>query len=210
MTFLAEMHERSKNKSYGQQLTTMARNLRKHAWTISYSDTNLTYTQRIRVLNNQSLHELWIYNLQKHWAKNEPERVCAYVYPMLSHMLAKSPQDKLLRNDALTYVDQMLPKLLRDDDACAFSLLNLEALILRTDPQSLGAKYLARRDWPMTRTYTTLVFEVAELNYASGHHAAARELWNNIRDKAPKDAPELSFAKVRLDTSRTEYDGLWR
>jgi hypothetical protein len=96
------------------------------------------------------------------------------------------------------------------DEACGVSMLSQEVEILKNESQKLSDRFLSRRPWPMTKPLTSLYWEVSEISARNNARKATEDLWRHIIDKAPKDAPEQSFAKIRIDQLGTEYDQLFK
>jgi hypothetical protein len=81
---------------------------------------------------------------------------------------------------------------------------------VRMQPQKLADRYLARRSWPMSKPITALFWEVNEVGTKNKTtQKSARDLLNHILEKAPKDAPEITFAKIRVDQLSTEYESFF-
>ena len=115
-----------------------------------------------------------------------------------------------IKKDTTALVKKMMPDLLLTDENCAISLLDLEIGVFRDSPQNLGALYLARQEWPLSKALARLFWNVSEKLWEADKKQTARDLWRFIIEKAPSDAPETTFAKLRLDNTKHEYDKLWR
>ena len=57
--------------------------------------------------------------------------------------------------------------------------------------------------------FLQLYWSISESASSLGYGKTAKALWRVIRDKGPKDAPEVKFAISRLDPKRTEFESLW-
>jgi hypothetical protein len=216
--FLAEIAAAKPSPAWTNANRSFALELAKHKWTTKAGKQSRQYLYRTLAATTQTSsganHLGWAFELVKSWAQTDRAAYCSDVYPVLSKMIHEPKQHSVpladLRKETLAMVDKLLPGLLAIDETCGISFLELEFELLEETPAELGRRYLTRREWRLSRPLTTLFWEVAEKNSNRGQSSIAQEMWSIIRDKAPSDAPEVGFAKVRLDPSRTEYEQLWK
>ena len=210
----AELVEGKAGNAWKKRNKHFAKTLPLRKWNIKANDDSLKLVNRILALSTSDMHVAWLYNLSQHWTKQSPELTCRLGYPLLSRLESapkRSPIPRsVLQKDLAGMIKARFPSLLETDETCAISLLNLEVRMAKGDPQGLAARYLSRQSWRMSRALASVFWDVSEQTLAAGNQETAKELWRIIRDKAPADAPEKDFAKVRADKSRTEYDQLWR
>lgn len=217
-TFHAEIAAISRQKKWQEANQKFGGALVKHTWSITPSKQSRQYLYRAVSAKSdeksKNSHLDWAYRLVKDWAAKDKTTYCSDVYPVLAKMVHDFNEHdtpfEILKKDTLGIVDNLLPNLLVQDETCAISLLELEFVVLKASPSELGRRYLGRGDWRITKALATLFWEVAEQNSVNGQPTIAREIWSLIRDKAPSDAPEVAFAKVRLDPSQTEFEKIWR
>jgi len=213
LTLAAELHEQNKQEKWLSLTTKKTAELTKLTMPANPDEKLQSYIDRLKNLSTNDLQLPWMYPLAKLWAKANPDYLCEMQYPLLSRLVKKPNKDldeKFVEKEVLTLVDKNLPHLLETNASCGNALLSLEADVLKTNPVLLSTRYLARREWEMTRTLVSQFWLVAEQAAQAKQFATAKELWDIIINKSPKGSPEIPFAKARVDQAKTEYQNLWR
>jgi tetratricopeptide (TPR) repeat protein len=193
----------SKSKTLGLQLI-------KRKWELKPDEPVRAYIQRIRVTHTAPSHLPWIYKLADHWSEKSSELMCNLQYPLLSEMVVtQAMSTSLARKEVEKLILRSMPGLLRLDESCAVSLLDIEVKLMGDDTRGIASLYLARNGWPMQGAFMRSTWTIAERLKQEGHDKEARQLWTLIRDKGKKGSPEVGFSIARLDPRRTEFDQLW-
>lgn len=210
ITFYSEMADLTQKKNWTNKTVDLAKKLRKRNWQSSPNTLLQSYLNRLLAVGNSQHHLRWMLNLANAWAKHDPIYHCSIEYPVLYRLHINRQHASLTNARLKEIMQQLFPNLLHNDEECAISYLQLELAAFESSPATLATIYLKRQNWKITKPLTSLFWQVAELNYNRGHTSNANALWKIIRDKAPADAPEIKFAKVRLDPTKTEFEGLWQ
>jgi tetratricopeptide (TPR) repeat protein len=205
--FLAEVDQ---SAAFQVESKKLASTLTKRSWKLPESEQNLLAVERLRSRPNITLNLPWILNIASHWRESNSKMLCSLEYPILSQILKSKVASGSHRAALLSTIDRELPQLMEVDEACGVSMLSQEVEILKNESQKLSDRFLSRRPWPMTKPLTSLYWEVSEISARNNARKATEDLWRHIIDKAPKDAPEQSFAKIRIDQLGTEYDQLFK
>lgn len=213
VTIASEMHSRTNAKRWKGEVDKYRKRLAKRKWTFPMSDLARGYLGRLSMTKNPDKHSLWTYRVWSSWAAGNDKLICESLYPAMTKLYRQSGKQaqsaNILQDDIRKLVDGMLPGLLRSDDTCGISLLELEVQILKDKPSDLAIRYLQRTDWPMSEELAGLFWDVAERNLKARQVQPARQLWSVIVDKAPSNSPKVAFAKSRLELRATEFERLW-
>jgi tetratricopeptide (TPR) repeat protein len=206
----SEMFEKNGEKKWNKASKKYAKELDERVWKIQPSFTSKTYLQRILTTKDAGLHLPWIYNLSKHWSVKDNDYLCSHQYPHLSKIYSKGLKgDEFVRKEIDQMVAKTMPGLLRLDESCAISLLDLEAMLYKNDIKKLAKIYQTRKTWPLLGAFLKSYWTVSEKLKQLGHRKLARKLWETIKTKGPKGSPEVGFAIARLDPRKTEFEKLW-
>ena len=191
----------------------MVRKLEGRPWTIAPGPEVLDYIARLRATTEgQAQHLPWIFELSLIWGQTNAALACELEYPLLVQIAGRSPTSyppDVFAKHITSLVQRTLPGSLDTDESCAASMLDLEASLMKDSPTKIAATYLARREWPMKQAFVNQLWLASEKLYETGDKANAKELWQTIDSKAPREMPEVTFAKSRLDPKRTEFENLW-
>lgn len=206
----AEMADKKTGNPWWQRNQALILELPKRSWNIKPDKVSLNYMERLRLVKTSASHLPWLHNLAMTWSQKDSDLICDLEYPLLSRMEAlggslRQRAEKRVK----TLVAQLMPELFRHDESCALSLLELEASRLRDQPQVLAKQYLARKDWPLVGGYLHLYWTISEHIYDDGDTAGAKAMWEVLRESGTPGSPEVGFAKVRLDPTKTELEKLW-
>jgi|GEM_PF-846826 len=205
--------KKSKVDTWRNRSEAVAAKLAKRNWSVKADQEILDYIARIRASNEGQIRHLqWIFSLALFWGQTDAALACELEYPLLVQITDRSP--KLLTSAQFaghiqSLVKRTLPGAIDADESCAASILDLEAGLIKDKPKDIAAVYMARRDWPMKPAFVNQLWLAAEKLHEAGDKAGARELWQILVTRAPKDMPESVFAKSRLDPNRTEFENLW-
>jgi tetratricopeptide (TPR) repeat protein len=206
--------KKDKSKKWSGITENYARSLVKRQWSVGAEPLALNYFNRVASADHSAKHLPWLLKIAKSWAKADDQYTCNLVFPIMTRLLEGGENKTFsladLKTEISDTVKSKMPKLLAIDETCAVSMLALEFSSLEKDPGILAALYMGRQDWPISKTLVHFFWNASELALAAGKTESARELWRIIRDKGPADAPEVSFAKVRMDNTKHEYDSIWR
>jgi len=178
------------------------------AWSLAPDARATDYVMRILATPSAPQHLRWLLGLAGHFAATDPKDICDIEYPILSRLNQQGSREVVEKRLA-EIIKAVMPGLFKHDESCAQSLLELEATHLREEPKVIADRYLARADWPLVGGYLHLYWVMAEHIYDAGQKLEARKMWQVIKDKGPESAPEVEFAKARLDPTRTELEKLW-
>ena len=207
----AEMAAKSKDKKWTELNKNIQKKFISRKWNIKADALTRSYVTRMQQQANGPAEWLWLLGLSKHFAADDKTFVCDMEYPLVSklHSLggayAVSAQKE---NDQLVAAN--LPDLFQSDESCALSLLDLEASALKAvDPKVMASRYLQRQEWPLIGGYLHYYWTISEYLHDVGDDDDARKLWQVIVDKGAAGSPEVTFAKARLDPTRTELENLW-
>ena len=207
----AEMVQKGAKGIWLQRDQAFAKQLERRSWTLAPDALAVLYLQRMRLAAQDSRHLLWMLQLARHFSNVDNSYTCDLEYPLLSQLRAIGGSNVSLvaeRNKEI--IKAQLPGLFQRDESCALSLLDLEAYELKREgPDVVASTYLSRRDWPLVAGFLHVYWTMSEYVHAEGDTAAARRLWEVIATNGPPTAPEVSFAKARLDPTRTEMEKLW-
>ncbi len=151
----------------------------------------------------------WVLKQAMRWTEDDISVGCDRVYPLLQNLSDRKniPEDLLLAADG--FVDRYLKDLLRFETHCAYSLMEFEVTHSKLEKTALVDKYLSRDYLPMDATTTPIYWSLAEQAMKDGSVQAARKLWLLIVAKGDPKQPEVRYAKLRLDPTRTELENLW-
>jgi len=207
----AEMLSQSKAKIWKDRDHHNQAELKNRKWTIKSDDLVDSYVTRMRQITSDPGHLIWLLNLARHFGEKNSDYACDVEYPLLSRLNAAGPlYAEIVQKGADRLINKFMPDLFQTDESCAQSLLDLEAEHLKKmKPKVIADRYLQRQSWPLNGAYLHQYWTVSEYVYDAGATEEARKLWEAIRDKGGPSAPEVAFAKARLDPARTEFENLW-
>ncbi len=212
-TVVAELMDRKADKTLEKKNRIFAQTLEGRSWTLPEGDLARTYLSRLQTTTQSASHLLWLYNLYRTWSEKNSKLTCEVVYPLMTKLFRtterKGSMTQMLRSDVESVVGKNLPELLRSDETCGISYLELEIQLFAAKPGELGAKYLTRRGWPMSEELAGLFWDVAERCHQVGLVQLSRELWTFVAEKGPLGSPKVAFAKSRLELRATEFEKLW-
>ena len=210
LVFASEMGSKLKSKRWVNYNKDKAITASKKKWTVLPEAKIKNFLLRIGASDNANTHYPWIYNLASSWSGKSNEHLCSYQYPILSKLFDRKIKDrKWVKGELDRMMAQSMPHLLRLDESCAVSLLDLEASLYSTDSKKLASIYQSRGEWPMQGAYLKNYWTLSEKLAAKGEKELSRTLWKEITEKGPAGAPEVDFAKARLDPRKTEVEKLW-
>lgn len=196
-------------RAWAKREAALAREMLKRQWTIGPDKFALNYMDRLNVSSPGPEHLPWLYRLAKHFGDQDEQYQCDLEYPLLSRLNARDEYQTLVADRVSELIKKQLPDLFKRDESCALSLLELEYSRLKSDPRRLAASYLQRAEWPLVAGFLHQYWMISEHINAAGDRQNARRLWQIIRDKGTPDAPEVEFAKARLEPVKTEFEKLW-
>jgi tetratricopeptide (TPR) repeat protein len=179
------------------------------------SATNLNRKLFSRLLSQdlRGTHLGWMFRLAQDWSGNDVQSVCQLLLPVVSKV-ARSSDATLPKAQAMAVVlagvDAYLPGLLETDFDCGAALLEMEGLALNHNIDKYSERWIARTTWPMVPEVVHQLWIASERLAENGRPAIAREIWEHLTSKAPKDLPEVKYSQIRLDPQRTEFEGLWK
>jgi tetratricopeptide (TPR) repeat protein len=174
-------------------------------WSIAFNDQHLN----LRLLHSSQgdAHLDWLYQRASALYRSNVEEICNRVYPLVAAM---KPESSLRIKALSTQLETHFPSILNTQEACGISFLDLEIHSYDTKIQELAFQYRQNRlNWPLSKALATIIWEVAERCAKKGLKSDAEELWRTIIEKAPQGTPERSFARIRLEKTRTELENLW-
>jgi len=207
----AELLQKGAKGPWQQRDQAFAKQLEKRHWDLPPGPVAVLYLQRMKLAAQGSRHWVWMANLARHFGEVDSAYTCDLEYPLLSLLRTTGgSNERMAYKRTGELIKEQLPDLFQRDESCALSLLDLEAYDLkRQGANTVAATYLSRRDWPLVSGFLHAYWTISEYVYAAGETAPARRLWEVIAGKGPADAPEVQFAKARLDPTRTELEKLW-
>ncbi len=206
----AELVDKKAGKEWAKKNAKNAQDLVKRGWTLPPGKQGANYVLRVLNSGTANKHLTWLHSLAQTWGQKESAYTCDLEYPLLSRLYEVRPDARAQTIGRVTeIITADLPDLFKRDESCALSLLELEARALKSEPKTLAERYVKRGDWPLVGGFLHTFWTVSEHVYDDGDKASARKMWEVIRDKGPAGAPEVQFAKARLDPTKTELEKLW-
>jgi tetratricopeptide (TPR) repeat protein len=176
-------------------------------------------TPRVKLMLNRilatafaSAYHPWILQLGMQWSAADVAMACDFVYPLLERMKdqANSRLTDQFRQQAEAFIDKSLKDLLRFETNCAYSIMEFEVQLHADRLAELAAKYQSRSYLPLNAETAGMIWNVAELSARQGLQAEAQSLWRMLVAKGPENLPEVRYARMRLDTRKTELEDLWQ
>ena len=184
-------------------------NLSQRKWTLAPDTLTRDYVTRLRLASGSQDHLTWLVGLARHLGEQDPTLICDLEYPVLSKLHSLKLAPSTVNDRSLELAAGQLPDLFKQDESCAMSLLDLEFDLLRAKPAELASLYLKRQTWPLVAGFLRQYWLVSEHLNELGEKPRARSLWEAIAERGTPGAPEVLFAKARLDPTRTEFEKLW-
>lgn len=206
----AEISDKDKAAVWQKRNRELAADLTRQPLTLAADPAITTYLQRLlSAARGRTPHLPWIYSLAKTWGNKDNTITCDLQYPLLVTMYEMKAQNKSVNvnQEIAALVKAHLPAALKEKGGCGLSLLDLEAKA--TPAKELALRYAARTSWPVDESIIHYFWTAAESAKAAGNGKAAADLWTFISTKGPASAPEVAFAKARLDPAKTEFEKIW-
>lgn len=214
ITYLSEVaNDKNATKEQKKRPRDLAKVLQKRKWTLDRSVFTKNMLHRILDTESANQHLIWIYNLIQTWKIDSESITCTEQFPLMEKLYRFAELKPNLREQIKAKVaglsSKLLPNLLRTDELCAIGLLNFEVAVNKDTPKILVNRYLGRLEWPISNELAAIYWNIAETAQSIGMKQEAIVLWQTIQSRAPKSAPQVSFATSRLESRKTEFEKLW-
>ncbi len=204
------MQLKPKDKELSSQNKALAKALNTNPPLIELAPDFLTYLTRTTALPGTNPHLSWRYELIKSWWPKKPELICQMSFPLLMRLTELNIDEEKKPGRLVNLIDSHYEAKLAGSSSCLSSLLDLEFRMLSDQSELLGRRWESRLDWPLTSEITTFFWRVSEKMMQDDLSDIGKKFLTHIIDKAPPDAPERDFAKLRLDNSQTHLEKLWQ
>ncbi|SMF69638.1 tetratricopeptide repeat protein [Pseudobacteriovorax antillogorgiicola] len=208
---LSEVTPPNGNDKWANESQQIGEQLQKRDWTIPFTKGTHLYIDRILSAPGGPDHYLWIYDLASTWVEENFGVACDIIYPVLQRLGDERSHfsEATFKNKSKDFIATYLEDMLKYETFCAYSVLEFELELFKSDPTMLGKAYLNRGYLPVNNVTAALFYSLAEMNYDQGDKAVARALWQKIVKDGDDALPEVRYARSRLDTRRTELEKLW-
>jgi tetratricopeptide (TPR) repeat protein len=212
-TLASEMAENDKTDKWGARSEETADKLFKaDLSTITKETSFMLYINRILNTRAAIHHKDWIMKVAEGWASKDTTIMCQVSFPLLSkawtNKTASFSKSKI-KEETMQMMDEHLKDIFAYNKNCGYSLLEFELTALSDEPSVLKERLLARTYLPLDDTIVNIYWAVAEKLKNARDDKGARELWQFLAKNGPQDLPQVRYAKLRLDSKKSEFERLW-
>ena len=193
----------SKSRSYAKRLESLELDLK-------VTDELLDYINRLKYSKFLDVHIRWLLGMVSRFDDAKFDASCRHIYPLLSRWYDQVGADKRhIWQQLRGVIDSRLPDLITKDKSCSFAYLDLEAKFAQLRPLEYGRLWLKRTEWPAIPVIASHLWAASEILADQGDLEGAQTIWSVLSTRLPDAFPEKSLARIRLDSSQTEYGSLW-
>lgn len=201
---MIDISNKQDKKKWQKQLLNITKILNNKKLSIQDNSLTLNYLNRIKSTQSLKQNFIWIYNLVQYWNHiNKNKYICNITLPLLYtyiNISSLNPYEiSFVNKKVLNIIDQNITELLKTNESCAISLLDMELKILQQDPQELIKRYKLRLQWKLSPALASIFWIASQKLDNYDYKNEAKKICEFIVKSTSQDIAEHTLAKIYLN-----------